>query len=84
MSTLRELAEFSNAVYGSSTSDPTGEGAWQFLTQSGPNSDGYFAEARQNTQTHEIVIANRGTAPYRLTDLWNDAQLAYGVPLCVS
>jgi len=74
--TLYDLAELSYAVYTAGGNVPADLGAWGILKQSDPNSDNYYGVAYQNRTTGEIVIANRGTEPASLKDLWSDAQLA--------
>jgi len=53
---------FSDAAYrgpgGNYDDAPAG---WQMIAQSDPNSDGYFGVAFKNTQTGEVVVANRGS-----------------------
>jgi len=79
MATILELAELSNAVYtGAKVS------GWTVLQTSdgysSSSSPAYYGVAYENTQTHEIVIANRGTdfqnVSMGLSSLLNDADLA--------
>jgi hypothetical protein len=88
MATILELAEFSDMVYGdpSAVTDWTNlnpglsqglAATWKLLEIS-TTLNGYYGAAYQNTITHEIVIANRGTRPTILTDLLTDLKLAAG------
>src|ERR1700720_1349549 len=92
MSTLLELAEFSAAAYGSGPAPTTGapgeNGTWQVVGKE-TLPDGYSAEAWENSVTHEIVIANRGTdltdgGSTALKNLWSDARLASRSPTQVA
>lgn len=82
--TLLELAEVADAAYGGASSlRAISQDNWQPLkkfngeplTASTPDGS-YYGIAYQNTITHEIVIANRGTRTDHFSDLWNDARLA--------
>lgn len=74
MATLPELAQLSAAVYGNAPV-PTG---WQVLQRSQPDSSGYLGVAYENTHTHEIVIANRGSQS--AADYITDLEIAAGRP----
>jgi hypothetical protein len=85
MSTLLELSQFCGSTQGDCSAPTSGAppegGVWNLLNITPvANSDGYFAEAWRNSTTGEIVIANRGTDPTDLGNLWSDAQLANGNP----
>ena len=79
MATLLELAQMSSASY-----EPAALGSWLKLENdvwlvidvSIVAEDHYYGVAYRNTRTGEIVIANRGTDPTSLKDLWSDFQLA--------
>jgi len=71
MATKLELAQFSAAVYGSS---PKVEGWERVAVFDRPDAD-YYDEAYFNSRANEVVIANRGTRPMSVKDLFNDAKL---------
>ncbi len=49
---------------------------WAIINQFSNLDTHYYGVAYRNTRTGEIVIANRGTVPTSLKDLWSDIQLA--------
>jgi len=82
MATLNDLAEISDAAYGTpSAICYLATHNWQLLPGSDGSStvagDNYYGVAYQNTVTGEIVISNRGTVPSKFKDLLNDAELTF-------
>ena len=77
---LYALAQISNAAYGTpkTLADWLTANHWvQLPPPDGQalKSSGYVGVAYQNSVTHEIVIANRGTVATSFADLWHDAEL---------
>ena len=74
MATLLELAQISSASYNLAT---IGSGLdlkndyWSIIDELTDEPSHYHGVAYRNTRTGEIVIANRGTDPASLKDLWS-------------
>jgi Ca2+-binding RTX toxin-like protein len=85
MATLNDLAEISDAAYGTPSAIKylAQQNIWHLLSgtdgKSTVTNDNYFGVAYQNSVTGEIVISNRGTLPTKFRDLLNDAELALHV-----
>ncbi|MFA7403805.1 MAG: YqiA/YcfP family alpha/beta fold hydrolase, partial [Pelobacteraceae bacterium] len=71
MATTAEYAKLSQAAY----NDAGAPDGWTRIGNSDPNNSGYQGAAFQKNGTNEIVVANRGTEPTKLTDLYADLQM---------
>ena len=71
MVTKAEYAKLAQAAY----DDVGAPSGWTRLPNSDPNITGYQGAAFKKNGTNVIVVANRGTEPTKLTDLWADIQM---------